>query len=298
MRIAVIGASTDAGRLVVARLCDAGHQVVATSRNPQRLTGLDPRAETAAFDITGTAVPAAALADAERIVSVAHAATVPALLERIPPTCQRLVVTGSTMRDSAVPDPRAEAVRRGEAAFRASAFAGTMLHPTMIYGSRNEANVVRVLRFVDRWPRWLPLVWPVPDGGRHRVQPVYVGDVAAALAAAVTVEPVADRVIVVAGPAPMRLADMLRACAAFRGRRLFVAPLPTVLLIAVARALHALTGRSPFSVDELLRTREDKSYDITPLRDRLGVTPIAFAEGLQRAYREHQYGVEADPVRE
>jgi uncharacterized protein YbjT (DUF2867 family) len=298
MKIAVIGASTDAGRLVVARLCEAGHAVVATSRDPARLAGLDPRAGTAAFDIDDSDTPADALAGAERIVSVAHAATVPALLKRIPPDCRRLVVTGSTMRDSAVPDRRAEAVRRGEAAFRTSDFAGSMLHPTMIYGSRNEANVIRVLRLVDRWPRLLPLVWPVPDGGRHRVQPIYVGDVAAALAAAVTVEPVADLVIVIAGPAPMRLADMLRACAAFRGRRLLVLPLPTALLIAVARTLRALTRRSPFSVDELLRSREDKSYDITVLRERLGVVPIGFAEGLERAYREHQYGVEAGPTRE
>lgn len=298
MRIAVVGASTDIGRQVVARLCDLGHAVVATSRDPARLTGLDARAATATFDITGPAAPDGPLAAAERIVSVAHASTVPALLDHLPAGCERLVVTGSTMRDSAVPDPRAEAVRHSEAAFRASGVAGSMLHPTMIYGSRNEANIVRVLRLIDRWPRWLPFVLPVPDGGRNLVQPVYFGDVAAALTAAVTVEPAAERVIVVPGPAPFPLADMLRACARFRGRRLFVLPLPVPLLIAVARTMQALTGRSPFSVDELLRTREDKTYDITALRDRLGVAPIGFAEGLERAYGQPRSAVEAGPVRE
>ena len=247
MRIAVISASTDAGREVVRRLCERGHDVIATSRDPARLTGLDTRARTAVFDIADPASPATFLDSVDRVVSLAHASTVTALVTRIPATCQRLVVTGSTMRDSQVPDPRAEAVRRNEAAFRASGLPGSMLHPTMIYGSRNEANVVRVLRLVDRWPRWLPLVWPVPDGGRHRVQPVYVDDVAAALA---------------------------------------------------ARTIRTLTGRSPFSVDELRRTREDKAYDIAPLRRQLGIEPVAFAEGLRRGYRRHQYSVEAHPARE
>lgn len=293
MKIAVVGASADTGRQVVHLLCEQGHDVTATSRDPARLAGLDPRARVAVFDIDAPATADGVLASADRIVSVAHAATVPRLLRHVPPDAQRLVVTGSTMRDSAVPDARAEAVRQGEAAFRASGLPGSMLHPTMIYGSRNEANVVRVLRLVDRWPRWLPLVLPVPGGGRSLVQPVYVDDVAAALAAAVTIEPAADPVVVVAGPAPFRLADMLRACARFRGRRLWVLPLPTGLLIAVARALRALVGRSPFSVDELLRSRENKDYDIGPLRRQLGIEPVAFAEGLSRGYRTHQYGVEA-----
>lgn len=298
MKIAVIGATADTGQQVVHKLCDLGHQVVATSRDTTRLTAIDRRAQKATFDILDAASPAGFLADVDRIVSVAHASTVAALVTRIPDHCQRLVVTGSTMRDSAVPDPRAEAVRRSEAAFRASALAGSMLHPTMIYGSRNEANVVRVLRLVDRWPRWLPLVWPVPDGGRSLVQPVFAGDVAAALVAAVTVEPAADRVLVVAGPVAFPLADMLRACAVFRGRRLHIVPLPTRLLIAFATALRALFGRSPFSVDELLRSRENKDYDIAPLRAQLGVEPVSFADGLAQGYRDHQYGVEARTARE
>lgn len=298
MKIAVIGAGTDAGRGVVRALCDLGHAVVATSRNPEKLRGLDPRATTAVFDIANSTAPAAFLDGVERIVSVAHASTIPALLQRLPAHCERLIVTGSTMRDSAVPDPRADAVRRGEAAFRQSGVTGSMLHPTMIYGSRNEANVIRVLRLVDLWPRWLPLVWPVPDGGRSLVQPVHIDDVAAAMTAAVTVEPVADTVIIVAGPAPFRLADMLRACARLRGRRLFILPLPTAGLIAVARLLRALTGRSPFSVDELLRSRENKAYDITPLRTQLGIEPIAFEAGLRRAASARQSGVETRPAPE
>lgn len=282
MKIVVIGASTDSGRQVVRLLCDLGHEVTAVSRSADRLADVDARARRAIFDIDRPTAPTDALAGADRIVSVAHAATAETLLSRLPPACGRVVLTGSTRRDSAVPDPASAAVRRGEAAFLRAGVPGTMLHPTMIYGGRRERNVIRVLEQVDRWPRWLPLVWPVPGGGRSLIQPVHVDDVAAALVAAATAPGPLDRTIVVAGPQPMRLADMLRACAASRGRRLHIVPLPTGLLIAVARLLRAVTGRSPFSVAELRRAREDKAYDIAALRTQLGVEPVPFDEGLRR----------------
>lgn len=281
MKIVVVGATGDVGQRVVAQLCDLGHTVVATSRSAPRPARIDPRAEFATASVEDGNRLAPILAGADRIINIAHASTIEPLLPLVPATCERLILIGSTRCYSAVPDRAADQVRHGEALFLSSNFSGSVLHPTMIYGGDREQNISRVFRLVDRWPGWLPLLWPVPDGGKALVQPVHIDDLVSAIVAAATLEAPPPQIIVVAGPRPFPLADMLRTCARARGRRLRILPLPVNALIAVARLLSILSGRSPFTVAELERSREDKSFDVEPLRCRLGVKPRAFADGIR-----------------
>lgn len=281
MRIVVLGATSAIGRRVVAQLCDLGHSVVATSRSPERVGQIDRRAETAITSIEDTATLAPLLASAERIINIAHASTIEQLLTHLPQTCQRLIVVGSTRRDSKVPDRGAEEVRHGEAVFLRSNLPGVMLHPTMIYGGGSERNISRILTLVRRWPRWLPLLWPVPDGGKTLVQPVYFEDVASAIVAAVTTELSLARTIVIAGPRPFPLAEMLHDCALVCGRRLRILPVPAGVLTSAARLISVFSKKCPFSVAEIQRSREDKAYDIEVLRSQLGIEPRPFADGVR-----------------
>ncbi|MDA0652433.1 MAG: NADH-ubiquinone oxidoreductase, partial [Proteobacteria bacterium] len=210
------------------------------------------------------------------MINIAHASTIEKLIQLVPPTLQRIVLIGSTRRDSKVPDPGAAAVRHAEETFLRSQLPGSILHPTMVYGGGSERNVTRILSLVRRWPQWLPLIWPVPGGGKTLVQPVFVDDVAAALVSAATTHAPIARTIVVAGAQPITLADMLRACASACGRRLRIVPVPTSLLIGAARLIAIFSKRGPFSVAELQRSRENKAYDIDTLRTELGVEPRSF----------------------
>ncbi|MFQ5958365.1 MAG: SDR family oxidoreductase [Alphaproteobacteria bacterium] len=273
--IAVLGATGKTGRYLVARLCDDGHEVTAVGRSRQRLDAVDARARKVVADLERPKTVAAALAGAARIASCAHARYTEAVLAALPECCERLVLTGSARRFSALPDPAADAVRAGEAAFLASGVAGVMLHPTMIYGAPDDRNVNRLLRLVRR-----RRVVPLPDGGRHLVQPVFVDDVVAALAGALTRAEAAGPPIVVAGPEPITYADMVRACARALGRSVVVVPVPAALLVPGLRLATAIGLDPPFDAAEILRATEDKSFDVTEMRARLGITPRRFAEGL------------------
>lgn len=282
MRVAVLGATGRTGRCLVPRLCDAGHAVTAISRSTTRLAVLDPRAEGAVADLERPETVAEALADAECVVSLAGAVFTDALLAALPDSCRRVVLTGSLRKYTALPDPAADAVRASEAAFLASGRPGLMLYPSMIYGAPEDGNVSRILRLLQRWPRWLPVMLPVPDGGRATVQPVFVDDVVDALTAAVALpNDGAPRRLVVAGPEPIPYAAMLRACARAMGRRLWLLPAPTGPLVAAVGAARRLGLPLPVTAPELRRFAEDKAFDVTPLHECLGVAPRSFAEGLR-----------------
>lgn len=231
---------------------------------------------------------ASAFAGAEVVVSLAHAVHAEIVLACLPKSCRRVVLTGSVRRHSRLPDPAADAVRTGVAAFEkfraAQATAEAVwLDPSMIYGAPGDRNVGRILRLLRKWPRWLPLVLPLPAGGRHLVQPVLVDDVVEAIAAAVVRPEAPGAPIVVAGPEPMTYAEMLRHCAAAVGRRITILPIPAPLLAAAASLLSALGRPLPVSAAELRRVGEDKAFSLDDLRRRLGVEPRTFTEGLQLA---------------
>ena len=137
-------------------------------------------------------------------------------------------------------------------------------------------QAMRLLRALKRRPRWLPALVPLPAGGRARVQPVFVDDVVAAFAAAASDRETAGPPIVVAGPEPISYAVMVRACARALGRRALIVPLPLPLLTTLARL------GAPFDAAELHRAAEDKSFDVSDLKSRLGVTPRSFEDGVRQ----------------
>ena len=275
--IAVLGASGKTGRHLLARLAALGLEVTAIGRSAARLAGLAATRRVVA-DLERPETVAAALAPARRIVSLAHARHIETLLACLPEGCERLVATGSTRVFSRLPDPAAEATRAGAAAFAKSGVSGVLLHPSMIYGAAEDRNVNRLLRLIARSP-----VIPLPDGGRHLVQPVFVDDVVDAFVAALTRDTAPGAPIVVAGPCPISYAEMVRTCARALGRRVVIAPLPAGALIAAARLATMIGVAPPFDAAEIARATDDKAFDVADMIARLGVTPRGFEDGLALA---------------
>lgn len=281
MKIALLGATGKTGRYLLTRLLDGGHAVTAIGRDRHRLDALDPRATCIVADLERPETVPTALADTDCVVSLAHARFAGVILEALPDSCRRLVLTGSTRKFTRLPDPAADAVREAEAIFAESGRPGVMLHPSMIYGAPGDRNVNRIIRYVRRWPAWCPAIVPLPGGGIQRLQPIFVNDVVSAMTAAVADDRAPGPPIILAGPEPITYANFVHACGRAIGRRVLILPIPVVLLAGVARLAARLRIPVPFGEAELRRAIEDKAHDITDMRERLGVTPRPFEEGLR-----------------
>lgn len=280
MKIALLGATSKTGRYVVPVLCDHGHAVTAIGRDQAKLDGLDRRARTAVADIADAPSLRAALAGADCVASLAHARHTAEILAALPESCRRVVLTGSVRKFTALPDAAADAVRAGEALLLRSGRPGVMLHPSMIYGAPEERNINRILALLARFPAGLPIPVPLPDGGRHTVQPVFVDDMVAAMVGAIERPEAEGPPIIVAGPRPITYREMVERCAAATGRRVLIVPLPLASIKSGLAVAERLGIPLPFSALELTRATENKAFDVNDLRERLGVQPRAFEDGL------------------
>lgn len=273
----VIGATGRSGLAVLHRLRAAGVPVVPVVRRPAGLEALGVAPRVA--DLTDAPALKAALADARFIVNTADARHTVAVLAAAPEAA-RLVLLGSTRRFTRFPDQRAMDVAAGEAAFLASGRPGVMLHPTMIYGAAGERNVQRLAEILHR----LPFV-PLPGGGTNLVQPIYQDDVTAAVIAALGISWEEPEVLVIAGPEPVTYAAFTRAVAAAAGlKRPRLVRAPGLLLMLAARFGRHVPGLPRVEKAEIRRLLEDKTFDIAPMIQRLGIRPTPLTEGLARTF--------------
>ena len=155
---------------------------------------------------------------------------------------------------------------------RASGLSWTVLRPSVIFGPEDE--FVNVLA---RLVRLSPVVYPLPDGGRARFQPVAVDDVARAVAQALDTPDTVGGSYDLGGPVALTLRQMVeRVLLAMDASRVLV-PVP----VAVLRPLVALAQRvlpnPPVTTSLLDLLALDNTVAGDALRDVFGIVPTPFA---------------------
>lgn len=281
--VAVTGALGFVASRLLPRLAARGARVVALlrpGRDPAPIARLAD-VEVRRGDLADAATLAGAFDGCDAVVHLAGLALVPRLLPALESARVRAgVFVSSAGVYTKLVSRGADAKRAGEAALRGSSLAWTILRPSMIYGTPRDRNLVRLLRWLRRWP-----VVPAPLGGVTPQQPVHVDDLADAIVSSLERPAAARREYDVGGPEAIALAEVVHECAAALGRRAWILPLP--LAPAHAAAVFARRIRLPFPVspEQVLRLAESKAVDIGPARRDLGFAPRPFREGIRAEAR-------------
>lgn len=281
--VAVTGALGFVASRLLPRLAARGARVIALLRPGRESAGVEKLAdvEVRRGDLADPASLHGAFDGAGALVHLAGLSLVPGLLPAVESAHVRAgVFVSSAGVYTKLVSRGADAKRAGEAALRASSLEWTILRPSMIYGTPRDRNLVRLLRWLRRWP-----VVPAPLGGRTPQQPVHVDDLADAIVASLERPAAARREYDVGGPEPIALSEVIRECAAALGRSAWILPLP--LSPAHAAAVAARRVRLPFPVspEQVLRLAESKAVDIGPARRDLGFAPRPFRDGIRAEAR-------------
>jgi uncharacterized protein YbjT (DUF2867 family) len=169
----------------------------------------------------------------------------------------------------------------GEDAVRAAFPGATILRPSIVFGREDQF----VNRFADLI-RMLPVV-PVIRGA-VRFQPVYVGDVAKAVAAAISdVQAHAGKTYDLGGPEILSMAALNRWIASAIGRTVPIVEMPDALSTLMVRVTGSLPG-APMTKDQWLMLQTDNVVAGQNGLDAMGIAPTpleAVAEGWLVQYR-------------
>jgi NADH dehydrogenase len=289
-RIVILGGTGFVGGALVSRLAADGHSLLLLSRNRQgrRHSAVGRQVTVASADVYDPAVLRRHFAGADAVINLVGILNESGrnTFERTYPGLTRLVVdacrdTGvhrlhlmSSLKAGQGLSKYLKARGEAEALVKASTLDWTIYQPSTIFGPGDGL----VSRF-DQLLRIAPLM-PLPRP-RAKMAPVYVGDVAEAIARCVN-DPAASvlRTFELYGPETWTLIDIVRAIRDARGRQRVILPMPDSLGRLQAQFAQFVPGK-PFTPDNFLSLRTDSVGKVDGLA-QLGISPQSFAAWLPR----------------
>jgi len=279
MRILVTGATSQTGSLAVRALAGEGHGARCLIRSDEGRRFL-PRAgvEFVRGDLEQPETLVAALDGIEAVAQFAHIRFAPALMGACEKAgVRRVVFLSSTRRFTQFDSPSARQVRDGESAIEAGPLDYTILRPSMIYGSRRDNNISRLIAYLRRHR-----VFPLVGGGKNLVQPVFTLDVVAALLEALKRPATIRRSYTLAGPEALTYRRMIETIGEALGRRVTMPTVPLGPTLLAVRLYETVVRRPRVTSEQIQRLGEDKAFDIAPARQDVAFCPLAFPEGIRR----------------
>lgn len=163
-----------------------------------------------------------------------------------------------------------------ESATRGSTMAVTILRPTMIYGTLDDANISRFIRMVDSLP-----VIPVVSGGEYTLRPVHCQDLGVAYHQVLMTESTRGKTYVLSGGTEVTLRSMMVRIA--RNLRLVrpVVSVPFGLAYGLAWLAYIVSIKRIDFRERVQRLCEDRSYPHDEATTDFGYSPRDFLRGLK-----------------
>src|SRR5215467_8530901 len=166
---------------------------------------------------------------------------------------------------------------KGEEAVRQSGIPYCILRPSLIVGP-GSGFVTQMLDIM----RKAPFFRPVPGNGKPRFRPVFVEDVAACFARALTNAAVTGKTVELGGNDDLSLDDVLAEIAGCAGISKPAVHVPMPFMLAGAAVAQTVLPRPPVTVGQLRMLQEGSTCDITKMTQLFAVRPIGFREGLRK----------------
>jgi NADH dehydrogenase len=285
----VFGGSGFIGRYVVQRLAKQGWTVRAAVRRPDQALFLKPLGEigqitpiAANLRHQGSVETAVEGADAvinlvgllyqrgrQRFDAVHVEGSGRAAAAALKAGATRFVQISAIGADPASPAAYGRTKAAGEAAVKAVFPDATILRPSIVFGPEDQ--------FFNRFAQMTRIAPALPliGGGHTRFQPVYVGDVADAVLAAVERQDTVGRTYELGGPEIRTFRELMELMLAEIGRKRLLVPIPFAVATLQAAFLQFLPV-PPLTVDQVkLLKRDNVVATGMPGLKELGVSPAA-----------------------
>ena len=285
----VFGGSGFIGRYLVQRLARAGWQIRLPARRPDAALFLKPLGD------VGQIVPMAAnIRDETSVRRAVEGASLAVNLigiltergrqsfdavhregaERIARSAAALGAEGLLHVSALGADPQspsayARSKAAGEAAVRAAFPDAIIFRPSIVFGPEDD--------FFNRFARMARLLPALPliGGGRTRFQPVYVGDVADAMSAALAEQKWVGQIFELGGPQTYSFRELMEVLLDKIDRKRLLVPIPFPIA-ALQGALLGFLPNPPLTRDQVrLLKRDNVVSGLFPGLIELGVRPTA-----------------------
>lgn len=163
-----------------------------------------------------------------------------------------------------------------EAAIQNSNLAFTILRPTMIYGTPKDRNMIRLVRWVSRFP-----IIPILGHGNFLQQPVFVEDVAQAIVKCMETPATIGKSYNIAGKSAITYNEVVDTIAGLMNRKILKLHFPDRFIIWVLQLVEKMNIPFPIKAEQVERLNENKDFSNNEAQTDFGYSPRSFKEGIR-----------------
>ncbi|MGB0452426.1 MAG: SDR family oxidoreductase [Bacteriovoracaceae bacterium] len=191
---------------------------------------------------------------------------------------KRVIFVGTTAVFTTLPAQTKKVRLEAEKAIFESNLDWTLVRPTMIYGFEDDRNMIRLVRWIKKYP----IVF-IPGDGKSYQQPIFVEDLAKAIVSAFLSEKTIKKSYNLSGKQKQTFNEVVDTVAKVQGRSTLKLHIPLNLIYFIYGILSLLPFRTPISKEQIQRLNEDKSFDHDEAKKDFHFNPISFEEGIRHS---------------
>ncbi len=157
----------------------------------------------------------------------------------------------------------------------------TILRPSMIYGSKDDINFSKMIRFIKKKGFFITF-----GSGNNLIQPIYIEDVADAVSNVLDNKKTYGKIYNIAGKNPIKYNDMLNIIRNKLKKRFKVIKLP-IKFSKFLISIYTKISKNPIlTPDQIERMGIDKVYSYQKARADFDFSPVSFENGIEKLINE------------
>lgn len=157
----------------------------------------------------------------------------------------------------------------------------TILQPTMIYGSEDDRNYSKMLKFIKKRGFFVMF-----GKGKNLIQPVFIEDVASAVAAVIRNNSTFNKIYTLCGKEPIKYKDMLLSVKSLVKKPFKIIRLPLLISKFLVAVYSKVWPKSNLKPDMIERMQVDKAYSYEAAANDFGFSPVTFMHGIEVLIRK------------
>tara|TARA_Y100001933_G_scaffold259438_2_gene309338 strand:+ start:542 stop:1441 length:900 start_codon:yes stop_codon:yes gene_type:complete len=147
----------------------------------------------------------------------------------------------------------------------------TIIRPTMIFGSKDDRNIFRLIKWIRKYP-----FIPVFQKGEGLQRPVFVEDVAWAIVESINNSKTHNKSFNIAGPKAIKFNQMIDIISKKLGKRIIKISINAYLAILFIKFMNLLNIKILISEEQVKRVIEDKNFSNKKAKELINFNPKSF----------------------
>ena len=157
----------------------------------------------------------------------------------------------------------------------------TILRPTMIYGSKDDNNFSKMIRFIKK--RGFFVIF---GNGNNLIQPIFIEDVADSITRIIATKKTCGKIYDIAGKDSLKYRDMLGIIRNKLKKHFRIIRLPLKFSRLLISIYAKISGNPSLTPGQIERMGIDKTYSYQKAADDFHFSPLSFENGIEKLIKE------------